>query len=110
MNPKEIITERVLFEVANERLAQDAKWGEQNHPSLPPGSPARHLYGLPHSSLARRRCDEAARGGDLTWGHILVEEVCEAVDAPDLDDLRMELIQSAAVIVAWVESIDRNRH
>ncbi|MGC4107907.1 MAG: hypothetical protein QM753_16410 [Thermomicrobiales bacterium] len=72
----------VLHEVAGERARQDARWGEQNQE-------------------------------DLVWGAILGEEVGE-VSRAILDDragkggnLRDELLQVAAVAVAWVECIDR---
>lgn len=77
-------TQDVLDEVQLERESQDAKWGVQDHD-----------HGL--------------------WSLILGEEfgeVCKAANelhwsgAP-FDDLRMELIQVAAVAVSWVERIDR---
>lgn len=77
----------MLVEVRRERTRQHDKWGEQNH-------------------------------DDGWWTAILAEEVGEAAQAalqahfPDdgsktLDDLREELIQVAAVAVAWIEAIDR---
>jgi NTP pyrophosphatase (non-canonical NTP hydrolase) len=82
----------VLFEVETERMRQDAKWGEQNH-------------------------------SNELWMAILTEEVGEAAQAlldsrykvvnparytPDVDaHLREELVQVAAVAVAWIEAIDR---
>lgn len=72
----------VLNEVASERARQDARWGEQNHE-------------------------------DLVWGAILGEEVGEVSQAMLEDrfgrggNLREELLQVAAVAVAWVECIDR---
>ena len=76
--------------VAMERVKQDAKWGEQNHE-------------------------------DPCWLAILVEEVGECAECvckssigePDADAeayrdlLEYELIQVAAVAVAWVECIRR---
>lgn len=80
----------VLNEIAFERERQDAKWGEQNH------DPA-------------------------WWLVILGEEVGEACTASldarpgmgsggaTLDDYRAELVQVAAVAVAAIECLDRNR-
>jgi hypothetical protein len=73
--------------IVEERIAQDFKWGEQNHDSG-------------------------------TWALILGEEFGEACEAAldvifkyDSKDhvahLRNELIQVAAVAVAWIEAIDR---
>ena len=79
---------RTLGEVAQERHRQEARWGEQNH-------------------------------GDERWQGILGEEmgeVCKATNETWADEkfslehehqLRTELIQVAAVAVAWVEAIDR---
>lgn len=74
--------ESVLDEVATERARQDERWGEQNHE-------------------------------DLIWGAILGEEMGEVSRAMledrfgDGGNLREELLQVAAVAVAWVECIDR---
>ena len=74
------ITE-VLADIADERARQDEKWGDQSG----------HPY--------------------LLWNAILGEEVGEVsrVLLEDLDAkrLRAELVQVAAVAVAWVETIDK---
>lgn len=65
--------------VMAERDRQDNKWGEQNH-------------------------------GDGIWALILMEELGEAAKEfleGNLKYARKELIESAAVTVAWVEAIDR---
>lgn len=80
---------KVVTDIIQERDRQDVKWGEQNH--------------------------------TYQWTSILGEEygeVCEAMNrviwgdnkAKAQNDLRMELIQCAAVCVAWVECLDRNKH
>lgn len=56
---------------------------------------------------AKQRCQEAFRTGSPNWEDVLVEEVAEAIDAPDDAALREELVQVAAVAVAWIECIDR---
>lgn len=75
----------VLDEVLAERTRQNTKWGEQNH------------------SL-------------MVWLGILAEEFGEAAKdineyhfrVGDVNKVRLELIQTAAVAVAMVEYIDRN--
>lgn len=81
-------TDEVLDHVAAERERQDEKWGEQNHL-------------------------------DWVWNAILMEEVGEAAEevlttafgaaAKGHGDLRSELVQVAAVAVAWIEAIDRRK-
>lgn len=71
----------ILRSIALERRRQDAKWGVQNHDA-------------PY------------------WLAILIEEVGEVAKAiveGHMADLRTELIQVAAVVVAIIEWLDRNR-
>jgi NTP pyrophosphatase (non-canonical NTP hydrolase) len=73
--------EAVLDLVRTERMRQDKKWGEQNHP-------------------------------DLYWLGILVEEVGEVsravIEGSAWADRRdKEIVQVAAVAVAWMEAIRR---
>lgn len=112
-------TNDVLQEVLAERERQDAKWGEQNHPD---GTHPGHVQLLINGMQAQREATnglatlgEYARNltnalaavGKLTYSEILWEEVCEAMEEGDPKCLREELVQVAAVAVAWVESIDR---
>jgi hypothetical protein len=90
-----------LAQVRNERIAQDIKWGQQNHPD------GTNLRFEERANAARVMADIAADEGNLTWADILLEEVYEALAETDNADLRAELIQVAAVCVAWVEAIDR---
>lgn len=93
----------VLPEIADERERQDERWGEQNHPDgTGPG------YRV-HAIEARVRCQRAARIGLVTYKDILEEEVYEAFAETDPVELRKELIQVAAVAVAWIEKLDRER-
>jgi len=43
----------------------------------------------------------------VTWRDILYEEVLEAYVETDWSALRAELVQVAAVAVAWIEHLDR---
>ena len=117
--------EKILGEVNQERVRQDARWGEQNHPDVdrvltgrPTGCRVERMameYNIPSANSAREACDGAARIGQCTWAHILVEEIAEAVEAATLAQLgqgtlaalRKELVQVAAVAVSWIEAIDR---
>lgn len=112
-----VIDNPVYAEIIAERNRQDAKWGEQNHPSLDPiltgrnggASPQRlcEEYEIPSEARAKFKCNEAAEKRVLSWAHIAVEELSEAVSAIDDKTRRGELIQLAAVIVEWIQSIDR---
>lgn len=51
-------------------------------------------------------CEDATREGRLTWQLVAQEEISEAFAETDPALLRAELIQAAAVLVAWVEDID----
>lgn len=111
-------TAEVLRDIAHERAKQDIKWGVQEHQDVPvDASPVGIIvskeggavaYAFPNSAVARDACDSAARAGCVSWFHIAVEELAEAVDARDAASRRDELVQLAAVIVAWIENVDRS--
>lgn len=101
----------VIASIAAERERQDAKWGEQHHPDgtgpdwphIPPGA----LSARQAADLARHMCQVAAHHGSVTWHHILAEEFTEGMAEDDPAKLRAELVQVAAVAIAWIEAIDR---
>lgn len=102
-------TVRVLSEVHGERQAQDAKWGQQNHPD---GTGPDRVWAFTGPAAyvaeqARANCQRLAGEGFVTWLDILLEEVAEALTEDDPAKLRAELIQVAAVAAAWAEAIDR---
>lgn len=83
--------DRVLADITAEREAQHAAWGVQH---LPHGTGPQWLT---LTKAARQDCEQAAVTGRLTWRHILIEEVAEALAEYDLIRLRGELVQGAAV-------------
>lgn len=98
-------TRRVSWDIAQERLAQDEKWGEQNHPIHENAQ-----YPVPHENLAdqyKALNDQRVREGTLAWDGILLEEAYEALAETDPVKQREELVQAGAVIVAMIECIDR---
>lgn len=108
----------VLDEVRREREAQDERWGIQRRPSLdsvllhrPGGCDQRRIaehYEIPSEGRAKFLCEQAFEEGQGTWAHVLVEEVSETVGClTDEGAMRRELLQVAAVAVAWIEDIDR---
>ncbi len=107
--------ENIFNEIRNERQKQEAKWGEQNHPILDPiliNRDAQRMceeYEIPTESRARQKVEIHAERGDLTYMHILMEEISEAASCgSNTEELRKELIHSASVLVAMIESLDRN--
>lgn len=114
--------DEIFAAIKSERAAQEKKWGEQNHPMLPEGRT--HPIALSYPSAAKSICDELgiptedkakeltdlrAHQGELSYFHILQEEVSEAVCAlDDYESMRKELIQVAAVTVAMIQALDRN--
>lgn len=108
----------VLLEVHRERAAQDARWGQQDHPDgtgpkrRSPGATAAAASETENDIVAirlRHRCNRAFAIGNGTWEAILSEEYAEALAEEDPARLRTELLQVAAVCVAWVEAIDRRK-
>lgn len=107
----------VLQEVGEERVRQDQKWGDLSGTpdgtgplSLPLTIPGWVVGQMPLAvTLAQmftQRTDLHARTGELTMADIILEEVFEAMAEDDADKLRKELIQVAAVAVAWCEYLD----
>uniref|UniRef100_UPI00350E40F8 NUDIX hydrolase n=1 Tax=Nonomuraea pusilla TaxID=46177 RepID=UPI00350E40F8 len=93
---------KALADVVAERAAQDTTWGMQ---ALPDGTGGPGTVAA--ADAARDETGAASRAGTLTWRHILMEEVLEAVAEDDPGRLRAELVQVAAVAVKWIQSLDR---
>ena len=91
---------KALFDVQMERRRQDMKWGVQNHPD------GTSEYYRAYADEAREDCK---RLNPVDWTAILLEETYEALSETDPIKLRAELIQVAAVAVAWAEAIDRRQ-
>lgn len=105
-------TEQVLSDITSERRRQVAKWGVQHRPEFKP------LTSLVDAQVreltAKALCDYFEKKGPLlgytggaTWEHILDEEYAEALAETDPIKRRKELVECAAVIVAWIEDLDR---
>ncbi len=105
----------ILDDVAMEREQQNKKWGLQSHPDVHPNTSdpydAFYYAGIRSATTAKAMCDYDARNKNTNWAAILVEEVAEAIEEGALknkEHLRAELVQVAAVAVAWIENIDRD--
>jgi len=108
----------VLEEVQLERDRQDKKWGQQNHPCLDQvllnregGCTQLRMaqnYSIPSEVMGKQTCDRRFDVGTGTWADIAIEEMCEIVGEFDPVKRREEIIQLAAVCVAWAEKIDRD--
>lgn len=116
--PEQIKTSEVLVELFNERQRQDKKWGQQNHPCLNQdllnskgGCVPLQMtmyYEIPSEKRAKLMCDSTFKNNKGTYAHIALEELSEAISAFDVIKRREELVQLAAVTVAWIEKIDRD--
>jgi hypothetical protein len=108
-------TQPVLNEVLAERVRQDEKWGEQNWPSFYEDAYELHpsfraaYYRVPMEDAAKFFTETRFKARRGSYADIFVEEVAEAIGAPDEAHLREELVQVAAVAVAWIEAIDRRK-
>jgi len=100
-----VSTGTVLVEVRNERRRQDEKWGVQSHPDGTGIGP----YWSERAEAQKDMNAMAVERGALTWRGILEEEVFEAFAESDKALLRAELLQVAAVAIAWVEHNDRQK-
>lgn len=113
MKLRNFVTDAVA-DVMAERNAQDRKWGEQNHPLLDPDCPISDIvgyYNLPEADHTKWMCETDAAFGTSNWVSIFLEEFTEFLDEMKVEDYkkaREELVQSAAVLLAAIESFDRN--
>lgn len=83
----------IVHEVIVERLKQETKWGQQNH------EPVKYL-----SILA----EEFGEASKEVVKYTFYEDSHPVERHQRLVNLRKELIQTAAVAVAMIESLDRN--
>ena len=97
-------TQAVLDDIASERQAQHEQWGDQ---VLPMGTGA-YIFEF-MAMHYRTECQAAHANGTLTYQHILLEEVFEALAEADPLKLKDELVQVAAVAVKMVELINREQ-
>ena len=101
----------VLFAVEAEFARAREKHGDNyGIPDFGYDAPDRFAYyRVPRAASAQEACERHFKLGYGSWADILVEEVAEAIDATDEDNLIEELIQVAAVASGWVEAIQRRR-
>lgn len=112
-------TAAVLAEVAAERRRQVERWGDGGHADV--GAAYWRAEPVLSATTVLRGLVEAGKGepGGAGWLEILLEEVGEARSAAEIGAsvdpadcvkfrrlLREELVQVAAVAVAWCEDID----
>lgn len=91
---------RIVGDLLKERLRQHHTWGVRHHPD---GTGAAFAQ---VAEAARSECQRLAAKGEATWQHVLREEVYEAFAETDPAKLRKELVEVAAVAIAWIEDID----
>jgi hypothetical protein len=96
----------IMSEVDAEVISQFDQWGEQNHP-LSYGDEFRIAYA--NAEMVYKAMNTArVETNTLTWDGILLEEVYEALGTTDVQQMRAELIQVAAVAVSMADYIDRH--
>lgn len=117
----------IAREVLAERDAQDQKWGRAQLADVPDGTGGGtqplHFMGrsdvddasMAYAELVAQaakddtdtHADDPYEYGPVTYRHILLEEVFEALaEAEGTAELRAELVQVAAVAMKWIEAFD----
>lgn len=101
--------EAILVEVLSERYRQFEKWGVQSHVDIWESTADGIGEALECFRVMAARYKALNDDPNPTdWTGILLEEVYEALEQIGHDaNLREELVQVAAVAVAWIEAIDR---
>lgn len=100
--------ERIVQEIIAERDRQDAKFGDiESRLTMPSTVLDRRSFETEIIGLKIEQYARASLGRAPSWTAILAEEVGEAFQELDRPErLRAELVQVAAVVVAWIEAID----
>ena len=106
---KEEDTEKVVRDLLTRRAKNYAKWGLQHHPG---GSflegPTGGTWQVVGAHLERIARVQLELYHNTCWSAILAEEVGEALVAATPEQIRSELLDVAAVCIAWAEDIDRS--
>lgn len=98
---------KLLGEVAEELAAARHKHGLQHHRPHLGGYQQRVAWeriGITVENQARYYLEETRQA---SWAAILAEEFGEALRADSFENLRAELLQVAAMAVAWIDRLDR---
>jgi hypothetical protein len=98
--------ERLLSEIASERLQQITNWPDCEHLPDGTGGVAVRQWSM---EIAKHACDRAYREGEITHAHVFEEEAMEVLAETDPEKLREELIQVMAVCAKWVKDLDESR-
>lgn len=109
----------ILADIAQERVKQLEKWGEQSHPCVPAdvletlgqtgNAMSERFIASEMERAAKADCQRNFKLGRGTWYAIAWEELAESGATTDLDSRREELVQLGAVVVAWLEDVDKKR-
>jgi hypothetical protein len=91
----------ILEDIRVERQRQLETWGVQ---CLADGTSADYEL---TAVKAQKLCERQHKDGTLQWLTVLAEEFLEAAAETDPVKLRAELVQVAAVAVAWIEDLDK---
>lgn len=106
-------TEDVITLVHAERVRQDVLYADNNIVAEWGTGPDTRWLG-PFSYEGAKAIEQAFRDdyedfeeetGAPTWVHLIREEVAEAFMCSDPDRLREELVQVAALCIAWIEQL-----
>jgi hypothetical protein len=93
---------KIFRSIHEERIRQDEKWGEQNHPML---NVPFTTEGMLQGQCTYKQLNDSKN--DCCWYAILMEEVYEAFSETDHAKQREEMVQVAAVAVQIIEYLDR---
>jgi hypothetical protein len=92
---------KIFKGIHKERIRQDDKWGEKNHPMLAGQTLDQCLFGV------NRFKELNAVDGACSWFSILMEEIYEAFAETSIEKQREEMEQVATAVVQIIECIDR---
>jgi hypothetical protein len=95
----------IFTEILKERINQDKKWGEQNHPMVRTKKIIKSLKN--EAGIFKNQNNTDSKNGKCSWYNIFMEEFLEAFSETTPEKQREEMIQVAAVAIAIIECLDR---
>jgi hypothetical protein len=99
----------IFAEIAQERIRQNEKWGEQNHSMVGKELLTNTDELFPSEEVLKTQLIHCRLRNNYNpgWFDILLEEVCEAFIETEPEKQREEMVQVAAVAVQIIEYLDR---
>lgn len=90
------------FDLLPQRWSQLRMFGPQAYPDGTGGGTLQKA-----ATLSAAQCEHAFEHGHPTWRDVIMEKFYVAIASQNHRDLREGLVELGAIVVAWIEDLDR---